>query len=110
MLRKIILIVGILGALAAAEGLNRFGGLVSVFGGADAPFYMVMLVVSVIGAGRLAVGARWEIQSHREVGHLRRLYWLHPLDGERAGFPVSVQIIFGLIVAAGATVWIRPAT
>ena len=39
---KLILIVGILGSLAAAEGLNRFGSLVSAFEGADEPFYMVM--------------------------------------------------------------------
>ena len=38
MIRKLILTVGILGAIAAAKVLNRFGGLVSAFGGADAPF------------------------------------------------------------------------
>ena len=34
---KIVLVVGILGAIAAVEGLNRFGGLVSAFGGGDPP-------------------------------------------------------------------------
>ena len=48
--------VGILGALAAAEGLNRFGSFVSAFDGADASFYMAMLVISVIGAGVLQFG------------------------------------------------------
>ena len=110
MLRKIILIVGILGALAAAEGLNRFGGLVSVFGGADAPFYMVMLVVSVIGAGVLLLGLVGK--SNRIVKWVTFVVFIGCilLMANAPGFPVSVQIIFGLIVAAGATVWIRPAT
>ena len=38
MFRRLILILGILGSLAVAEGLNRFGSLVSAFDGADAPF------------------------------------------------------------------------
>ena len=45
MIRKLVLIVGILGALTAAEGLNRFGGLVAAIGGADGPFYMGTLAV-----------------------------------------------------------------
>ena len=53
MIKKIVLFIGMLGALAAAEGLNRFGGLISAFGGGDAPFYMGMLVISVISAGVL---------------------------------------------------------
>ena len=47
---KIVLVVGILGAVAAVEGLNRFGGFVATFGGGDAPYYMVMLVIAAIGA------------------------------------------------------------
>ena len=47
---KIVLVVGILGAIAAVEGLNRFGGLVSAFGGGDAPFYTAMLIIAAIGA------------------------------------------------------------
>ena len=46
---KIVLVVGILGAIAAVEGLNRFGGLVSAFGGGDAPFYTAMLIIAAIG-------------------------------------------------------------
>ena len=110
MIRKLILIVGILGALTAAEGLNRFGGLVSAFGGADAPFYMVMLIFSVLGAGILLLAlvgksnraAKW-ITFAVFVGSIA-------LMANAPGFPVSVQIIFGLIVATGATVFIRAAS
>ena len=42
-INKILLVAGILGALAAAEGLNRFGSLVSAFNGADSLFYTMML-------------------------------------------------------------------
>ena len=55
MLKKIVIVIGVLGALAAAEGLNRFGGLVSAFGGGDAPIYMGMLIISVISAGVLLI-------------------------------------------------------
>tara|TARA_Y100000294_G_scaffold91409_1_gene85162 strand:+ start:416 stop:628 length:213 start_codon:yes stop_codon:yes gene_type:complete len=34
-IRRILLVVGLLGVLAAAEGLNRFGSFVSAFCGAD---------------------------------------------------------------------------
>ena len=49
------MVVGILGALVAAEGLNRFGSFMSAFDSADSPFYMAMLVISVIGAGCPAI-------------------------------------------------------
>ena len=56
MINKIILFFGMLGALAAAEGLNRFGSLVSAFGGADAPIYQFMLIIAMVGAGVLLLG------------------------------------------------------
>ena len=110
MFRKLILIIGILGALAAAEGLNRFGGLVAAFDGADAPFYMAMLVVSVIGAGVLLMGLVGK--SSRVVKWITFAVFIAciALMANAPAFPVNVQIIFGLIVAAGATVFIRPAT
>jgi len=49
-------VVGLLGGLAAAEGLNRFGSFVSAFDGARTSFYMGMLVISVIGVGVLLLG------------------------------------------------------
>ena len=110
MIRKLILVAGILGALAAAEGLNRFGGLVSAFGGADAPFYMAMLVASVIGAGVLLLALVGK--SSRAVKWITFAVFVGSITlmANAPGFPVSVQIIFGLIVAAGATLWIRPAS
>jgi len=35
LIRKILLVIGLLGGLAAAEGLNRFGSFVSAFDGVD---------------------------------------------------------------------------
>ena len=109
MIRKLILIVGILGALAAAEGLNRFGGLVSAMGGGDAPFYMVMLIVSVVGAGVLLLGLVGK--SNRPVKWITFsvLVGCIALMANAPAFPVNMQIIIGLIVAAGATVFIRHA-
>ena len=50
-LNKILPVVGIIFALVAAEGANRFGSLVSAFGGGDTPFYILFLIVSIISAG-----------------------------------------------------------
>ena len=109
MFRKLVLIVGTLGALAAAEGLNRFGGLVAAFGGGDAPIYMGILVVSVIGAGVLLLGVVGK--SNRAVKWLTFVAFIGciALMANAPAFPVNVQIIFGLIVAAVATVFIKPA-
>ena len=110
MIRKLILIVGILGALAAAEGLNRFGGLVSAFGGADAPFYMVMLIFSVLGAGVLLLALVGK--SSRAVKWITFVVFVGSiaLMLNAPAFPVNAQILLGLVVAAGATLWIRGAS
>ena len=130
MIRKLILTVGILGALAAAEGLNRFGGLVSAFGGVGAPFYIGMLIVSVLGAAVFLLVLIREIESRRQVGRLCRVCCLFRLDAhtvsvlgaavfllmrrcrffDAPAFPVNIQILFGLAVATSATVWVRPAS
>ncbi len=49
MAKRVLLVVGIPGALAAAGGLNRFGSFVSAFDGADASFLLSPSVSSVIG-------------------------------------------------------------
>ena len=110
MIRKLILIVGILGALAAAEGLNRFGGLVSAFGGSDAPFYMAMLIFSVLGAGVLLLALVGK--SSRAVKWITFVVFVGSvvLMLNAPAFPVNIQILFGLAVAAGATLWIRGAS
>ena len=48
--RKILSIIGILACLSAAEGLHRFGGFIEAMGGQDAPFYMGILIVSLVAA------------------------------------------------------------
>jgi uncharacterized membrane protein YeaQ/YmgE (transglycosylase-associated protein family) len=110
MIRKLILTVGILGALAAAEGLNRFGGLVSAFGGADAPFYIGMLIVSVLGAAVLLLALVGK--SSRAVKWITFVVFAacFVLMLNAPAFPVNIQILFGLAVATGATVWVRPAS
>ena len=107
MIRQLVLIVGILGALSAAEGLNRFGGLVSAVGGADGPFYMGMLAVSVIGAGVLLLGLVGKSNRAVKWTVFATFIGCIALMANAPGFPVSTQIIFGLIVAAVATVFIR---
>ena len=104
---KIILILGILGAAAAAEGLNRFGSLVSALDGADAPIYLAMLVVSVVGGGILLLGLfnkshiviKWVIFVVL-VGCVGLMF-------AAPDFPVSWQIIIGLIISAAAVIFIR---
>lgn len=110
MIRKLILIVGILGALAAAEGLNRFGGFVAAFDGADAPFYMGILAVSVIGPGVLLLGLVGK--SNRAVKWITFAVLLAcvGLMMNAPAFPVNEQIIFGLIAATGAMVFLRSAS
>jgi biotin transporter BioY len=53
MITKVGIIVGILAALAAAEGSNRFGSFVSAFGGSDGGFYTMFLIISIVSAGAL---------------------------------------------------------
>ena len=101
------MVVGILGALAAAEGLNRFGSFVSAFDGADASFYMGMLVISVIGAGVLLLGLF--NKSNKIVKWVMVVLFLGSagLMLNAPNLPVNMQIIIGLLIAAMATVFIR---
>ena len=106
-IRKIILIAGCLAALAAAEGLNRFGGFVSALGGGDAPFYMTMLVISVVSAGVLILGffnksntiVKW-VMFVLSVGSAGMML-------NAPSFPVNVQIVIGLVISAVAMVFIK---
>ena len=102
--------VGILGALAAAEGLNRFGSFVSAFDGADSPFYMAMLVISVIGAGVLLLGLF--NKSNKIVKWVMVVLFLGSagLMLNAPNLPVNMQIIIGLVVAAVATGLIKTKT
>lgn len=108
MFRKLILLCGILGALAAAEGLNRFGSLVSAFDGTDAPFYMAMLVISVLGAGVLLLALVGKVGRMVKWVTVALFAGCIALMLNAPSFPVNVQIVVGLLAAAGAAMWIRP--
>ena len=99
--------MGILGALAAAEGLNRFGSFVSAFDGADSPFYMAMLVISVIGAGVLLLGLF--NKSNKIVKWVMVVLFLGSagLMLNAPNLPVNMQIIIGLLIAAVATAFMK---
>ena len=106
MIKKIVLVVGILGALAAAEGLNRFGGLISAFGGADAPFYMGMLVISILSAGVLLMGIFNKSNNIVKWITFVLLLGSAGLMTQARAFPVNQQIMLGLIVAAIACLFV----
>jgi hypothetical protein len=98
-MKKVVYVVGIIACLLAAEGLHRFGGLVSAFGGGDAPFYMGMLIVSLICAvlfvlawvGKLPNIAKW-IGAVCLIGSAGLMLAAPAL-------PVNIQIIISLFVA-----------
>ena len=100
MIKKIVMIIGILGALAAAEGLNRFGSLISAFGGGDAPFYMGMLVISIISAGVLLMGIFNKSNNIVKWITFVLLLGSAGLMTQAKAFPVNQQILLGLVVAA----------
>jgi len=99
MLNKIIIVIGILGSLAAAEGLNRFGSFVSAFGGGDAPIYTGMLIISVISAGVLVISI--SNKPNKIVKWLTFALLLVSIGLMTAApaFPVNEQILLGLFVA-----------
>ena len=100
MIKNIVLVIGILGALAAAEGLNRFGGLISAFGGADAPFYMGMLVISILSAGVLLMSIFNKSNNIVKWITFVLLLGSAGLMTQAKAFPVNQQILLGLVVAA----------
>ena len=110
MLIKIVLVVGILGALVAAEGLYRFFGFVSAMGGGDAPFYMGMLLISVIGAGVLLMNIFTKSNSIVKWFTFVLLLGSTGLMSLAPSSPLTSavvnQILVGLIVAAVACVFI----
>ena len=92
--------------LVGAGGFNRFGSFVSAFDGADSPFYMAMLVISVIGAGVLLLGLF--NKSNKIVKWLMVVLLLGctGLMFNAPNLPVNIQIIFGLVITAIATIFI----
>lgn len=84
----------------AAEGLNRFGGLVAAFGGADAELYLAFLLLSLIAIVvfilalfiTLPKAVKWVMLMALVIASVFML--LAP------NFPVTQQILVGLIGAA----------
>jgi len=112
---KIVLVVGILGAIAAVEALNRFGGFVSALGGGDAPYYSAMLIIAAIGA--VVLMAALFNKSHSILKWVMVILLLGSAglmfnapfwyESKTMSFPVNIQIIVGLIVAMLATAFIK---
>jgi uncharacterized membrane protein YeaQ/YmgE (transglycosylase-associated protein family) len=107
MINRIIMVIGILGAVAAVEGLNRFAGLVSAFGGGDTPYYVAMLIVAVIGAVVLLAALFNKTHSILKWVMVVLLLGSAGLMLNAPAFPVNIQIIVGLFAAALATGFIK---
>jgi len=106
LIRKILLVIGLLGGLAAAEGLNRFGSFVSAFDGADTSFYMGMLVISVIGAGVLLLGLFNKSNKIIKWVMVVLLLGCAGLMLNAPNLPVNMQIIIGLVISAIAMIFV----
>lgn len=98
-MKKIISVIGIIASLLAAEGLHRFGSFIGAMKGGDTPFYMGILLVSLVVAmffvlsmvGKLAKIAKW-------LGVLLLIASI-VLMGFAPMLPVNVQIFVSLGVA-----------
>ncbi|SMG16108.1 hypothetical protein [Dethiosulfovibrio salsuginis] len=103
MVRKVASVVGFCGALWAAEGLNRFGGLVAAFGGEDTPFYIAFLLIAVAAAGVFILSLFKDVPSPLKWVICVGLFGSAGLVLMGPALPVNEQILFGLTVAALAT-------
>ena len=106
-LKKIMIILGIIGALLAAEGLNRIGGLVSAFGGGDAPFYQFSLIAAVLASGVLLLALFNKTNSIVKWITFVLLLGCCGMMMNGPGLPVMEQIIMGLIMATIACLCIN---
>jgi len=107
MINKVILILGILGALYAAEGLNRIVGLVTAFGSVGAPIPLFILIMSLVSAGILLLGLF--NKSHKITKWIMFVVLLgcNGLMFVGPSFPVHIQVIVGLMVTTVSTAFIR---
>ena len=106
-LKKIMIILGIIGALLVAEGLNRVGGLVSAFGGGDAPFYQFSLIAAVLASGVLLLALFNKTNSIVKWITFVLLLGCCGVMMNAPGLPVMEQIIMGLIMATIACLCIN---
>lgn len=106
-MKKIVLILGIIGALLAAEGLNRIGSFVSAFGGEDSPFYQGALIISVLAAGMFLLALFNKSNSIIKWIVFSLLICCLGLMLNAPGFPVMNQIIGGLVFSIIACFFIK---
>lgn len=99
MLKKIICIVGIIASLLAAEGLHRFGGFVNTMNGADAPFYMGMLIAALVVAALFIVSMAGKLSGILKLVGIIILAVSIALMMFAPLLPVNMQIIVSLAVA-----------
>lgn len=102
MIHKIILALGVVMAGLAAEGLNRFGGLVAALGGTDAELYLAFLLLSLIAIVVLILALFIALPGAVKWVMLMALVIASGLMLFAPNFPVTVQIVVGLIGAAVA--------
>lgn len=86
----------------AAEGLNRFGGLVAALGGADAELYLTLLLLSLLTAIVFAIAFFIPIPKPIKWVLFIALLIASGLMFFAPNFPVTTQILIGLVGAAAA--------
>ncbi len=103
MFKKILYVIGAVMAALAAEGLNRFGGLVAEFGGEDTGFYIVFLLIAIAAVVVFIVAFFKPIPELLKWLLFAGLLASSGLMLNAPNFPVTMQILLGLVVAALAT-------
>ena len=109
-MKKVLYVIGILACLSAAEGLNRFGGLVMTFGGGDTPFYVGMLVVSLVCVVLFILAFIKKLPKILKWSGVVCLFASTALMMNAPAFPVNMQIIASLAVAFLCLIFATPAS
>ena len=102
-----MLILGVVGAILAAEGLNRIGSLVSAFGGDDSSFYQGALIISVLAAGMFLLALFNISNSIIKWIVFSLLICCLGLMFNAPGLPVMYQIFLGLVFSINACLFIK---
>lgn len=108
-MRKFLGLIGLVGALFAAEGLNRLSTFVGAFRGADAPFYTGMLLASVVAAGVLLVSLFQRVAAWLKWLTALALIGSAVLMGSAPSLPVTEQVLGGIIAALLGTLAVSTA-
>jgi uncharacterized membrane protein YeaQ/YmgE (transglycosylase-associated protein family) len=106
-IRRTFSIIGILGALVAAQGLFHLGASVVAFGQGDPQFFMTMLIVPLIGAGILLLDLLNKSFKKIKWVMVALLLMCMVLMLNAPSLPVSMQVISGLAITTIAMLFIR---